>query len=385
MTTLFSAQAGTAGHDTGADIVHFEQEASKWLQGNVSQYWRENRGALSEAEEVKIRGEWDRILYAGGYSGLSIPREYGGQGLGLAHEVAFASAAARAQAPDALGRIGRILTAPTLIEHGTQEQKDKYLNPILSGEHVWCQGFSEPASGSDLANVKTLATKVDGGYLVRGRKTWTSYSAYSHRCLLLVRTDVDAPRYKNLSVFLADMKSPGISLSPIKQISGSQHFSETDFDDVFIPDSDLLGGEGNGWGVAMTILKNERGTVEGAVRYIEIRADMDLLVNCCAKDGEYKELIQNLDTRAELVKWQVSKSVAREGDQARFFAATAGLKVIWSDLWKEIANLGIKISCSTHRAHWRHQYLESRSASIYSGTNEIQRNIVAERVLGLPK
>lgn len=347
--------------------------------------WRENRGALDEAEEVAIRSAWDKTLYEGGYSGLSLPVEYGGRGFGLAEEVAFSEMAARAQAPDPLGRIGRILAAPTLIAHGTKEQKEKYLKPILTGEHCWCQGFSEPGSGSDLASVKCSAKKVEGGYIIRGRKTWTSYSVYSDRCLLLARTDENAPRYKNLTVFLADMHSPGISLSPIKQISGSQHFSETDFDDVFIPDGDRLGDEGDGWKVAMTILKNERGTVEGATRYIEIRADMDLIASCCAHHDEYKEEIADLDVRVELIRWQVSKAVARENDERLFTSASAGLKVIWSDLWKEVCNLGIKISCPAHRAHWRHQYLESRSASIYSGTNEIQRNIIGERVLRLPK
>ena len=135
----------------------------------------------------------------------------------------------------------------------------------------------------------------------------------------------------------------------------------------------------------MTILKNERGTVEGATRYIEIRADMDLITTCCARKDEFKEEIADLDVRVELIRWQVSKAVARESSELLFTSATAGLKVIWSDLWKEVCNLGIKISCPAHRAHWRHQYLESRSASIYSGTNEIQRNIIGERVLRLPK
>lgn len=375
----------TSTADKAEQLEIFRSRANEWLQFNVPRRWRENRGALNEEEEVAIRSAWDKTLYQGGYSGISLPVEYGGRGFGLAEEVAFSEIAARAQAPDPLGRIGRILTAPTLISHGTQSQKEKYLRPILTGEHCWCQGFSEPGSGSDLASVKSLAKKVEGGYILRGRKTWTSYSVYSDRCLLLARTDENAPKYKNLSVFLVDMRSPGISLSPIKQISGSQHFSETDFDDVFIPDEDLLGEEGEGWAVAMTILKNERGTIEGASRYIEIRADMDLLTGCCAREDEFTGEIAALDVRVEILRWQVKKAVARENDELLFTSATSGLKVTWSDLWKEVANLGIKISCPPHRAHWRHQYLESRAASIYSGTNEIQRNIIGERVLKLPK
>jgi alkylation response protein AidB-like acyl-CoA dehydrogenase len=252
--------------DTELSDEQFRIRAERWLAENVPTRWRENRGALDEDEETRIRSDWDRRLHEGGYSGLSLPREYGGQGLGLAEEVVFGELAARAQAPDGLARIGKILTAPTLIAHGTDFQKSTYLPPILSGEHVWCQGFSEPGSGSDLASVTCSARRVDGGYLVNGRKTWTSYSRQAHRCLLLARSDDQAPRYKNLSLLLLDMNAPGITISPIRQISGSQHFSETFFEDVFVAEEDLVGAEGEGWRMAMTVLANERGTVEGVTR-----------------------------------------------------------------------------------------------------------------------
>jgi alkylation response protein AidB-like acyl-CoA dehydrogenase len=363
----------------------FRSDAERWLAENVSERWRQNRGALDEVEETQLRAEWDRKLYAGGYAGLSLPVEYGGQGLGLAEEVVFGELAARAQAPDGLARIGKILTAPTLIAHGTEFQKSTYLPPILAGEHVWCQGFSEPGSGSDLASVSCSAKRVEGGYLVNGRKTWTSFSRHAHRCLLLARTDDQAPRYRNLSLLLLDMNAPGVSLSPIKQISGSQHFSETFFEDVFVADQDLVGAEGEGWRMAMTVLANERGTVEGITRYVEIRADMDLLQQCCARPGEAEDRLRELDTRVELVRWQVSKAVARQEDPQSYLRSSMVLKVTWSELWQELTSLAATLSCPAHRAHWRHQYLESRSATIYSGTSEIQRNIIAERVLGLPK
>jgi alkylation response protein AidB-like acyl-CoA dehydrogenase len=363
----------------------FRSDAERWLAESVSERWRQNRGALDEEEETRLRAEWDRKLHEGGYAGLSLPVEYGGQGLGLAEEVIFGELAARAQAPDGLARIGKILTAPTLIAQGTEFQKSTYLPPIMSGEHVWCQGFSEPGSGSDLASVSCSAKRVGGGYLVNGRKTWTSFSRHAHRCLLLVRTDDQAPRYRNLSLLLLDMHAPGVTLSPIKQISGSQHFSETFFEDVFVADEDLVGAEGEGWRMAMTVLANERGAVEGITRYVEIRADMDLLLQCCARPDEATDRLRDLDTRVELVRWQVSKAVARQDDPQRFLRSSMVLKVTWSELWQELTSLAATLSCPAHRAHWRHQYLESRSATIYSGTSEIQRNIIAERVLGLPK
>jgi alkylation response protein AidB-like acyl-CoA dehydrogenase len=375
----------TAGTTRASSEDQFRSDAERWLAENVSERWRQNRGALDEDEETRLRSEWDRKLHQGGYAGLSLPVEYGGQGLGLAEEVVFGELAARAQAPDGLARIGKILTAPTLIAHGTEFQKSTYLPPIMSGEHVWCQGFSEPGSGSDLASVSCSAKKVEGGYLVDGRKTWTSFSRHAHRCLLLARSDDQAPRYRNLSLLLLDMHAPGVSLSPIKQISGSQHFTETFFEDVFVADQDLVGAEGEGWRMAMTVLANERGTVEGITRYVEIRADMDLLQQCCARPGEAEDRLRELDTRVELVRWQVSKAVARQEDPQSYLRSSMVLKVTWSELWQELTGLAATLSCPAHRAHWRHQYLESRSATIYSGTSEIQRNIIAERVLGLPK
>ena len=172
----------------------FLSRAEVWLGATVPQRWADNRGALSEDEKIQIRSDWDRQLYEGGYAGLSIPREYGGQGLGLREEVLFHEAAARAHAPEGIGRVGKILTAPTLIKHGTSTQRSAYLPGIIRGEQVWCQGFSEPGAGSDLANITSTARKVDGGYLVTGQKTWTSFAQYAEKAILLARTDVNAPQ-----------------------------------------------------------------------------------------------------------------------------------------------------------------------------------------------
>jgi alkylation response protein AidB-like acyl-CoA dehydrogenase len=366
-------------------VIQFRHDVEQWLEANVSDYWRQNRGALNEEEECRIRLEWERKLYEGGYSALSLPVEYGGQGMGLAEEVIFGELAARAQAPDGMGRIGKILVANTLVAKGTEDQKTTFIPPIVAGEQIWCQGFSEPGSGSDLASVSCGARRVDGGYLVRGRKTWTSYSRYADRCLLLARTDETASRYKNLSLLMLDMHAAGVDLSPIRQISDSQHFSETVFDDVFVAEEDVIGAEGDGWNMAMVVLGNERGSIEAIARYVEIRADMNLLLGCCARPGEATDRLRELDTRVELIRWQVSKAVARMDDLTRYLRSAMVLKVMWSELWQEITSLALKLSCSSHKAHWRHQYLESRAATIYSGTSEIQRNIISERILGMPK
>ena len=363
----------------------FARGAEVWLNANVPERWSANRGALSEDEMDEIRHEWDRQLFDGGYAGISLPKEFGGQGYGLAEEVIFADLSARAMAPDGLARIGRILTAPTLIAHGTLAQRERYLKKILNGEEVWCQGFSEPDAGSDLAGIKCRATKVDGGYLVNGRKIWTSFARQADRCLLLAQTDLSAPRHKNLSMLLLNMRQKGVSISPIKQASGLSHFAEVQFDDAFVADEDLVEAEGAGWRVAMTVLMNERGGVEASSRYVEIRADMDLLTKAAGVRPEYQLRLDELDARVELVRWQVLKSMDLEHDSADYFKATSILKLAWSELWQEIAQHGLETCDSSTVDHWRLQYLETRASSIYSGSSEIQRNIISERILGMPR
>lgn len=363
----------------------FTNAASAWLKDNVPSRWRENRGSLSEAESDEIRHEWDRQLYRGGYAGLSLPTAFGGQGLSPAEEVIFHDLAAREQAPDGLSRIGRILTAPTLIGHGSETQRERYLPRILNGDEIWCQGFSEPNAGSDLAGVACRAVAVEGGYLVSGRKTWTSFAKLADRCLLLAVTDASAARHHNLTMFLLDMKQPGVTISPIRQASGLSHFAEVQFENVFVATGDRVSEEGTGWQVAMTTLMNERGGIEATTRYVEIRADMDLLLESNRDRPEYAAILDELDIRVELVRWQVSKAIDLELDSPEFLRATSILKLLWSELWQETSAFGLRTMSPGTSDHWRLQYLETRAASIYSGSNEIQRNIISERILGLPR
>ena len=363
----------------------FIAAASTWLEANVPSRWRENRGALSEDESTQIRRDWDACLHSGGYAGLSLPKIHGGQGLSLVEEVIFSELSARAQAPDGLARIGRILTAPTLIAHGTEEQLARYLPRIVNGDEIWCQGFSEPGAGSDLAGVTCTAKKVEGGYLVNGRKTWTSFARDADRCILLANSLPEAGRYKNLSMFLLDMKQPGVRIEPIKQASGLSHFAEVVFEDAFVSDFDLIANNGDGWKIAMTLLTHERGAVEAASRYVEIRADMDLLNASLAGQPEHKLALERLDIRIEMIRWQTSKVIDLDEDSEEFNKATSILKLAWSELWQDISNLGITVAGPHDYKHWRSQYLETRAASIYSGSNEIQRNIIGDRVLGLPR
>ncbi len=363
----------------------FVVDVRSWLRSAVPDRWREERGALSEEEKIAIRSEWDRQLFAGGFAGLSIPREYGGQGLGLREEVLFHELAAREHAPEGIGRVGKILTVPTLIAHGSEQQKATYIPGIMAGTQVWCQAFSEPGAGSDLASVATFARRVDGGYRVSGQKTWTSFAQYSERAILVAKTSMDAPRYKNLSYFLLDMKQPGITFRTIRQISDTSHFAEVFLDDAFVADEDLVGAEGDGWTIAMTTLTAERGGVEAITRYVDIRGDVDVLLSCCATGDADRKVAEELDIRTELVRWQVMKALDFVDDDEAFFRRTCMLKVMWSETWQRVTELGMRQGCPEHDEHWRNQYLETRAMTIYSGTNEIQRNIIGDRVLGLPR
>jgi len=367
-------------------LESFVARAEEWLVDNVPERWKSTRGALSTAESDEIRHEWDRTLWRGGFAGLSFPSEFGGQGLGLAEEVAFHVLAARAQAPDGLSRIGRLLVAPMLVRSGTEAQRERYVAKILSGEQIWCQGFSEPTAGSDLAGISTRARRVDGGYLINGRKIWTSFAQHADRCFMLVRTDPDAPRYHNLSVLLVDMHQEGVTINDIRQASGAIHFAEVQFEDVFAAEEDRVGGEGEGWRVAMGVLADERGGIETATRYVEIRSDIDLLRQAVGSDPEWSDIVDALEIRAETLRWHLWKVVALDSqrDSAEFARAVAVLKVVWSELWQDVTRTGWK-AFGPQREHWRFNYLESRAASIYSGSNEIQRNIISERVLGLPR
>ncbi|WP_072801517.1 acyl-CoA dehydrogenase family protein [Rhodococcoides yunnanense] len=373
---------------TGRDIEQFAAQAEKWLAGAVPERWKNNRGSLSGHDMDELRREWDFILWEGGYSGLSIAKEYGGQGLGLAEEIIFHVLAGGAQAPDGLARVGKSLVTPMLIKSGSEQQRAAYIPSIMNGTDVWCQGFSEPEAGSDMANIQMRARRVDGGYLLNGTKTWTSFAQHARRCFVLAQTQPDAGRYRNLSMLLVDMKSPGVSISDIRQISGAVHFAETRFENVFVSDDDRVGDDGDGWGVAMRVLGDERGGIETAARYVEIRSDVDALVAALGDNPRYADRIRDLDIRTEVVRWQLAKIADLEaaGDEKRFARAGGVMKLMWSELWQDIARLGVlEVPPGRQEQHWAYQYLESRAVTIYGGSSEIQRNILSERVLGLPR
>jgi alkylation response protein AidB-like acyl-CoA dehydrogenase len=361
------------------EAVEFRAEIAGWLQGALSESWRTDSAALSPEEFHQAQRDWDFTLYRGGYAGIAWPAEFGGRGFGPLEELIYYEECAKVGAPDGFGRIGRVLAGPTIIAAGTDEQKAKYLPRILDGSEIWCQGFSEPGAGSDLASVTTTATRVDGGWVVNGQKIWTSFAQYSKRCLLLIRTSTDLPRHHNLSFLLLDMEQEGVEVRPIRQISGEQEFNEVFFTNAFVSEDDLVGEENEGWRVAMTVLSNERGTTEAATRLLEASAQIDLLGTCCARD--FPVHVGRFEDERELLRWHIIRATEEKAAGLDWFTAGSVLKVQWSELIQDATRLGIDSGCAEHRDYWRHHFLSAKSMTIASGTSEIQRNIITDRVL----
>lgn len=262
-----------------AEEEAFRADVRAWLRDNLPENWETDpKEPEDEAERFAFRLGWERRLHAGGWSGLAWPREYGGRGGTMMQNAILQEELARANAPEAVNIIGRNLTAPTLMEHGTEAQKQRFLPKILSSEEIWCQGFSEPNSGSDLASLRCRAV-IDGDhFVINGQKIWTSFAQYAQWCFVLARTDTSAPKHKGLSFILVDMHTPGITIRPLSQITGDSEFNEVFFDDVRVPRENLVGRLNEGWRIAMTTLTYERGPEEALPRLVRFRRDLDTII-----------------------------------------------------------------------------------------------------------
>jgi alkylation response protein AidB-like acyl-CoA dehydrogenase len=360
--------------ERGAD---FRQLVRSWFTRTMQEL------AGADLDSVDVRRDWDRRLYAAGLAGLTWPVEYGGQGMTPLEEYVFHEEAALAGAPEGNGRIGRILTGPLLIMHGTREQQERFLEPILRGDEIWCQGFSEPGAGSDLAGVSTRALPDGEAYRIHGQKIWTSFADQADRCLLLARTDESAGRHRGLAMFLLDMRQPGVEVRPVRRITGDSTFSEVYLDGPLARRAELVGGATDGWAMAMAVLTDERGPVESITRYMNMSRVVTLLHECCAPAGTPG--VEEITARVELVHWHALRTLENLLAGTPDPAVDGTSKLLWSHTWQDLAAFGMRLGCPDHAATWEHQYLESRAASIFSGSSQIQRTIVGERVLGLPR
>jgi alkylation response protein AidB-like acyl-CoA dehydrogenase len=379
----------------------FRDDLRAWLEANLPEGWGETVfEPVDLSEKIVFLKAWTRKLHAAGYAGLSWPKEYGGGGATLMEQVIFNEEVARFKAPTAYNGIALGMVGPTLIEVGTEEQKQRYLSKMLTCEEIWCQGYSEPGSGSDLASLQTRAVQDGDTFVVNGQKVWTSYAHDAAFCFLLARTDPDVPKHKGLSCFIVDMKSPGINIRPLKQITGESEFNEVFFDNVRLPRENLVGTLNNGWMVGIGLLMHERATTSilgQANLQTLIRDLLDLArQQGHSKDPVMRQRLTRLHIESEAVKHYGYRSLTKrlrgqppgpEGSAHRLMLTrlTQRAQELAMEMQGPYAQLMHGSPHAVQEGAWQFGFLRSRSATIAGGTAEIQQNIIAERVLGLPK
>jgi alkylation response protein AidB-like acyl-CoA dehydrogenase len=374
--------------DTPAE-AEFREKLRAWIDANLPAEKRGGRGGAERFEDPFVR-EWSRKLYEAGYAGLTWPKEYGGAGAPYSFQAILYEELAAAQAAAHVGVIGLGMAGPTIIAHGTAEQKARYLRPILAAEEIWCQGFSEPDAGSDLAAVRTHAERRGEVYVVNGQKVWSSFAHIADFCILVARSDPDAPRYRNLTYLIVDMHAPGVEVRPLRQLTGEAEFNEIFFSDVEVPVENRLGDEGEGWQVAMTTLLHERATLGFA-----LTATLDSTVGRLFEEARERELGPRL-REAVAREWIELQALRYTNYRALGTYERTGVpgpegsavKLRWSEANQRLTKLARELRGPEgilDDGWWNHQQLRSRGNTIEAGTSEVLRNIIAERVLGLPR
>ena len=350
------------------------------------------------AEVIALR-RWQAELAGGRWIGVTWPEEYGGRGAGALHHFIVQEELARARAPELVGRIGINLVGPTLLAHGTPEQKARWLPRILSADELWCQLFSEPGAGSDLAAVATRAERVDGGWALTGQKVWTSYAQFADWGLCLARTDSEAPKNRGISALAVDMRAGGVEVRPLVQITGEAEFNEVFFDGAFVPDHHLIGAENDGWRVSSSTLTHERGTNP---RQFVIHAQLlDELFRLAIDSDRYDDprlqrRLAEAFVEVRLFQLHNWRSLSRLAAGKELGPEGSTLKLYWSEMSKRLhetvmavlgdaAPLWRGAEDNPGDGEWQRSWLYYHAASVFAGTNEIQHNIIGERVLGLPR
>ena len=384
--------------------LSFRDGLRAWLETNVPREWEHAREESLDLRFEFLR-KWQRQLFDAGWAGISWPKEYGGRGASLMEQVIFWQEMARVGAPPLANVLGLGLIGPTIIAFGTEEQKKRYLRNILSAEEIWCQGFSEPNAGSDLAGLQ-MEARLDGDhYVVNGQKVWTSYGWLADWCELVVRTDPAAPKHKGLTVMLADMKSPGVDVRPLRQMTGETEFNEVFFRDVRIPIANVVGNVNQGWDVAIGTLMHERGSF-GAGLQIIYKRNMDRLMELAhstqrngapaAKDPIMRQKLAQCYGEIEIMRLNQMRAFSRMSATGVPGPEGSIQKIFWSELnqrFQQVAQellgpygqLTADAEEAIDHGIWSYGYLRSRGNTIEAGTSEIQRNIIGHFVLGLPR
>jgi alkylation response protein AidB-like acyl-CoA dehydrogenase len=379
------------------DEAEFRAGLREWLRANLPADWSERDPHVGRWDFDFAR-DWTRRLYQAGYAGLSWPTEYGGRGLPLPYQAIYLEEMARADAPDHIGVIGLGMAGPTIMAYGRPEQKAQHLAKILSGETIFCQGFSEPGSGSDLASLRTKAERDGDEFVLNGQKVWSSYAHVADFCILLARSDPTAAKHRGLTYLLLDMRAPGVDVRPLRQITGDPEFNEIFLTDVRVPVSGVLGEIGEGWQVAMTTLLHERGTL-GFALTARLEVLFRRLVTTARKvgaadDPQVRDQIAQLYVDLMGLRFTNYRSITTLMRTGVPGPEGSVAKLHWSETNQRLTALALELLGPDAQVsgeggfwagYWQYQQLRSRGNTIEAGTSEILRNIIAERVLGLPR
>jgi alkylation response protein AidB-like acyl-CoA dehydrogenase len=371
----------------------FAAEAREWLETHLAADPPPAPFA-SVDDEVRWGRAWQAQLASGRWVGIHWPSAYGGRDATPVQVALFNMEYARARAPQPVNRVGINLAGPTLLAHGTDAQRSRWLPAILDASELWCQLFSEPDAGSDLASLSTRAVAVDGGWELSGQKVWTSYAQHARWGICLARTAAleDAPKHRGLSYFVVDMRAPGIDVRPLRQITGEAEFSEVFLECVFVPDDHLVGGLHQGWAVANTTLAHERGTAFPFKEQVVHEVYLDELYRLSDEHG----LLDDVDVSDALAQAFVElrvlrlhnwRTLSRLGRGVAPGAESSIVKLAWSDMTQHLSDTALAVvgAGAPLDGAWSRQWLWSKAASIAGGTSEIQRTIIGERLLGLPR
>lgn len=384
--------------------LQFRDEFRSWLVANVPKDWSAWREKPLEESFPYLRA-WQRKLYEGGWAAVSWPKEYGGRSATLMQQAIFWEEMARVEAPPMANALGLGLIGPTIIAYGTEGQKKRFVPKILSAEEIWCQGFSEPNAGSDLASLQTEARLNGDHYVVNGQKVWTSYGWVGDWCELVVRTDPNVPKHKGLTVLLVNMKSPGVEVRPLRQMTGESEFNELFFRDVRVPVENVLGKVNDGWNVAISTLMHERGSY-GARLHLLFKRNIGRLIELsrttlrnnrpAAADPLIRQKLAQCYAEVEIMRLNQLRAFSRMAANGVPGPEGSIQKLFWSELNQRMQQLaqellgpyGLLLNGDVRaidNGYWSYGYLRSRGNTIEAGTSEVQRNIVGHFVLGLPR
>ncbi|UIX31959.1 acyl-CoA dehydrogenase family protein [Streptomyces sp. GQFP] len=366
----------------------FRLEARDWLASHKPD---RPLGSPDTADGFSRNREWERQLFEAGWAAVSWPVEYGGRGLGLWEWMIFEEEYFAAGLGPRAAQNGLFLLAPSLFEFGTDAQKAELLPRIAGVEDMWAQGWSEPEAGSDLAGIRVRADRDDeaGGWRVNGQKTWSTRAPFCDRLFAIVRTEAGSTRHRGLSYLLMDLHAPGVTVRPVEKLGREVGFGEIFFDDVFVPDADVLGGAGNGWKVAMATTGSERGLILRSPGRFVAAADrlVDLYRGQKAPSGASRAAVTDAWIAAQAYRFSSMKTVTKLADGGSIGAESSGNKIFWSEMDVHMHETALDLLGEEAELDgpWSHGFITSMATPIFAGTNEVQRNIIAERVLGLPR